>query len=517
MALSIRFVVNVSTRDKLLQPVLKAQAVFWNLLTAATIAVMAPSRSTAAIIQCASEMADAKGIKDGHVTRNPVVREKLSSVTTVCAHIDNFVQKHCPVVAGWVFSGTTPVGFDILREQKEPSLDVQSFVASADSTAPSQAFRRVPVGEFRGLLRDEITSLVVESIAVNTTAIEAPDAEQPDFIGRKTEIALLTFAKDSLGMEDVGQERANRKGLKARNLTTPMRGGLTTTLVQLNEATYRLHVHGNARALVQYCTRTTGDGSGGTSEDMATNVAEIASATAILQTQYPHPMRFVGIAYRDFSEASLSALGGFHCAEVSRLMEEMTLLAIIGVHTPLRLDAFSGVLACQKSGVSVRLLCDDDIKYAGTVAKGCGIYTDDGIMIEGPVFGNLSDDESLRILPRTQVLAAAGPLEKVLMIKRLQSEGEVVAVVGGSYQDDLPLGAGNVGICLDVGATEAAKKRCGILLMNDSFSSYLTAIYWGRGVTAFIWRIIRVRITCFRVTIFRPSMSMGLHVRSSLV
>ncbi|KAL6245750.1 plasma membrane calcium [Rhinocladiella similis] len=53
--------------------------------------------------------------------------------------------------------------------------------------------------------------LVLDSIALNSTAFEGEEAGVLSVIGSKNETALLIFARDSLGMSSVGEERANAK------------------------------------------------------------------------------------------------------------------------------------------------------------------------------------------------------------------------------------------------------------------------------------------------------------------
>ena len=58
---------------------------------------------------------------------------------------------------------------------------------------------------------------------------------------------------------------------------------------------------------------------------------------------------------------------------------------------------------CRLPGITVRMVTGDNITTAKAIARECGILTDDGIAIEGPVFREKSLEELLEIIPKIQV------------------------------------------------------------------------------------------------------------------
>ena len=76
---------------------------------------------------------------------------------------------------------------------------------------------------------------------------------------------------------------------------------------------------------------------------------------------------------------------------------------LVVVQDPVRKEVPDAVLTCQKAGITVRMVTGDNVHTAQHIARECGILTETGVALEGPVFREMPEDELIKILPKLQV------------------------------------------------------------------------------------------------------------------
>jgi Ca2+-transporting ATPase len=96
------------------------------------------------------------------------------------------------------------------------------------------------------------------------------------------------------------------------------------------------------------------------------------------------------------------------------------------------------------------------------------------------------------VLPKLQVLARSSPEDKRVLVMRLKALGEIVAVTGDGTNDAPALKAANIGFSMGIAGTEVAKEASSIVLMDDNFSSIITALMWGRAVNDAVQKFLQV-------------------------
>ncbi|KAJ3103218.1 hypothetical protein HDU96_009373 [Phlyctochytrium bullatum] len=168
--------------------------------------------------------------------------------------------------------------------------------------------------------------------------------------------------------------------------------------------------------------------------------------------------------------------------------------AVVGIEDPLRPGVAEAVADCQRAGVFVRMVTGDNILTARSIASKCGIFTKGGLVMEGSYFRKLTDAERMALLPRLQVLARSSPTDKQLLVSNLKAMGETVAVTGDGTNDGPALKLADIGFSMGIAGTEVAKEASSIILMDDSFSSVVNAIVWGRGVNDSVKKFLQFQL-----------------------
>jgi Ca2+-transporting ATPase len=177
------------------------------------------------------------------------------------------------------------------------------------------------------------------------------------------------------------------------------------------------------------------------------------------------------------------------------LAQDLTLIGIMGIEDHLREGARADVAKCQRAGVRVIMCTGDHVLTAHSTATRCGILTSDGIVMEGPVFRQLDQSEMAEIVPRLQVLARSSPEDKRILVETLKSLGEIVGVTCDGANDGPALKTANVGFSMGIAGAEVAGGASDIILMDDSFSSIVKAIMWGRCVNDAVRKFLQYRLS----------------------
>jgi len=173
---------------------------------------------------------------------------------------------------------------------------------------------------------------------------------------------------------------------------------------------------------------------------------------------------------------------------------DLICIGLVGIKDPVRPEVPRAVRQCQRAGIFVRMVTGDNLATAKTIARECGILTD-GLAMEGHEFRALSEAQMDRILPRLQVLARSTPIDKYTLVKRLKENGEVVAVTGDGTNDAPALNEAHVGLAMGIAGTDVAKEASDIIILDDNFSSIVSAVMWGRCVFDNIRKFLQFQLT----------------------
>ncbi len=175
--------------------------------------------------------------------------------------------------------------------------------------------------------------------------------------------------------------------------------------------------------------------------------------------------------------------------------EGMIFDGFVGIADPLRAEVRDAVHACKRANIEVKMLTGDNIVTATAIAEELGLLAGGGIAVEASYLEGLSDEEFSKVLPSVRVIARSTPLLKMRVVKELKAEGNVVAVTGDGINDAPALKNADVGIAMGISGTEVSKEAADIVLLNDSFSTIVTTVKWGRGIYENFKRFIQFQLT----------------------
>ncbi|KAG8787244.1 hypothetical protein FRC15_009643 [Serendipita sp. 397] len=503
-ALMIKFFVQLKTKPNRTSNA-KAMSFVQILIISVTLVVVAVPEGLPLAVTLALAFATKRMTKENLLVRVLDSCETMANATVVCTDkTGTLTQNVMHVVAGSV-----GVHAKFVKNLKE-NVNRTENKDSANARKHTEDFP-IEQDDINTVLPPALRVTFNEAIAVNSTAFEDVDPEtgEVDFVGSKTETALLRFAKDSK-WPSYRQTRANAQIVQLLPFDSERK--YMGVIVRHGDK-FRAYFKGASEILTKQCTRHVVVAqpdhpvSGG-SEDDPIETTEITDLTKenIANTIifYANQMlRTIAICYRDVDVWPPPGKGTDE-VPLSELVHELTLIAITGIEDPLRPSVRDAIADAHHAGVTVKMCTGDNVLTARSIAAQCGIYSPGGIIMEGPVFRRLTDAERQEVVPHLQVLARSSPEDKQVLVETLMSQGEIVGVTGDGTNDGPALKEANVGFSMGIAGTEVAKEASDIILMDDNFASIVSAIIWGRcvndSVRKFLQFQISVNITAVLIT-----------------
>lgn len=308
--------------------------------------------------------------------------------------------------------------------------------------------------------------VMLENYCLNSTADLYYENDIVRFVGNPTEGALLVSAKKcGVDYKDF-REKAEICELypfssDTKNMTSCIKKG----------DGYVVYTKGSPEKIIALCSLT--------EEERGIAEADIVS----LQKRARRVIAFAHKYVKELPKDRADAESG------------MSFDGFVGIADPLRAEVYDAVRACKTAGIEVKMLTGDNIVTATAIAEELELLGEGGKAVEASYLENLSDEEFAKVLPAVRVIARSTPLLKMRVVKQLKSEGNVVAVTGDGINDAPALKNADVGIAMGISGTEVSKEAADIVLLNDSFSTIVTTVKWGRGIYENFKRFIQFQLT----------------------
>lgn len=227
---------------------------------------------------------------------------------------------------------------------------------------------------------------------------------------------------------------------------------------------------------------------------------------------------------------------------------------MVGIRDNNRPDVPEAIKKCHHAGITVRMVTGDNINTAIAISKDVGIIEpleapqckniaahykkfveekpeeakrgirtgECPIALEGEVFRvicggitkkvgenkndmeiTLNDKEAFKhTVQKLKVIARASPEDKFILVFGLKELGNIVAVTGDGTNDAPALKQAHVGFAMGIRGTDIAKDAADVVLLDDSFSSIVTACKYGRNIYDCIRKFVQFQLTTNVVAVF---------------
>lgn len=316
------------------------------------------------------------------------------------------------------------------------------------------------------------TEWLAFNAAINSTAHLEEKEGKIVSIGNSTEGALLIWLKEN--KKDYAAIRA-KAFVMHKAVFSPERKIMSTTINQSGEEVTL--VKGAPEIIIASCKSMMQQD--GTIQNL--DAIDLGSIRQAMEQAASQAMRVLGFAIKQKTTDSDDAL---------------TLCGFICIQDPLRPEVRNAIADCKSAGIQVIMITGDNPITANAIGVEAGLAIEGKTeLITSDMLAQMTDEQVKEHLPKLTILARAKPLDKYRIVKLLQEMQHVVAVTGDGTNDAPALKKADVGLSMGITGTEVAKEASKIVLLDDSFSTIVKAVLWGRALYENIQRFLQFQLT----------------------
>ena len=168
---------------------------------------------------------------------------------------------------------------------------------------------------------------------------------------------------------------------------------------------------------------------------------------------------------------------------------DYTWVGLLGMEDPVRTGVVEAIQVAQHAGIQVKVITGDYRRTAERIAASIGLLKEGDQALEGVQVAQMSDEQLQSQVKTTAVFARIRPQDKLRIIKALQANGEVTAMIGDGVNDAPALKRANIGVVVG-SATDVAKETADLILLDNNFRTVVAAIEEGRIIFANIRKVV---------------------------
>lgn len=320
---------------------------------------------------------------------------------------------------------------------------------------------------------------LIENVCINSSANVEYNLDQPQFIGSSTECALLV-GYDKARKEQGGlsyQERRERATVE-KVIPFSSEEKSMSTILKDGEG-FLAYTKGSPEKVLSLCSHIALEG-----KILPLDDAMRKSVEEKVEGFQRQAMRLLAFAHKNLETW-----------QEDTKLEGMVYDGFAAITDPLRNDVKAAVDTCRAAGIDLKMLTGDNVVTARAIAKELDMLDDNCLVLEARDVEQMDDQELLEKVEKIRVIARSTPGTKLRVVRALKSLGNVVAVTGDGINDAPAIKNADVGIAMGVTGTEVSKEASDVVLLDDSFSTIVRAVHWGRGIYENFQRFIQFQLT----------------------
>lgn len=154
-------------------------------------------------------------------------------------------------------------------------------------------------------------------------------------------------------------------------------------------------------------------------------------------------------------------------------LQDLVYMGIVGITDPPRPLVRESIDILRQSGVTVKMVTGDSQETAVAVANLIGLDTVHHQILSGVDMDQMSDMQLEKVINNVSIFYRVTPRHKVMIVKALQSTGNIVGMTGDGVNDGVALKRADIGIAMGKNGTDVCKEAADMILVNDDFHTIM--------------------------------------------
>ena len=437
-------------------------------LTGISLAVAAVPEGLPAVVTIVLALGVQQMIKKNAIIRRLPAVETLGATTVICSDKTGTLTQNEMTVRKLVFP------------EREIEVDGVGY-------QPSGQFRErnTPIQPDE----DEAISLLLKAVTLcnNSYLRKMEGKEQWEIVGDPTEGALVVVGEKAGYRKEVLENKYPR----LRELIFNSERKRMSTIHQSPEGKVFLFSKGAPEQVLACCNTFRSDSKVfPLSQSQKEKVIEQNNGLAL------EALRVLAVAYREINTQELEDIVNKNKLDVDKTESNLTFLGLIAMLDSPREEAVEAVKICRRAGIRPVMITGDYKLTARVIAEQLDIYRPGDNIITGSELEKMSQEELEEVVMKTTIFARVSPRHKMRIVLALQKNSQVVAMTGDGVNDAPAIKKSDIGIAMGITGTDVTKEAADMVLVDDNFSSIVSAVEEGRKIYQNIQKFIHYLLSC---------------------
>ncbi len=437
-------------------------------LTGISLAVAAVPEGLPAVVTIVLALGVQQMIKKNAIIRRLPAVETLGATTVICSDKTGTLTQNEMTVRKLVFP------------EREIEVDGTGY-------QPSGQFRQenTPIQPDE----DETISFLLKAAALcnNSYLKQIEGKDQWEIVGDPTEGALVVVATKA-GYQ---KEELENRYPRLRELLFNSERKRMSTIHRTPEGKEMLFSKGAPEQILERCTSFRSNSKIlPLSQSQKEEIIEQNNRLAL------EALRVLAVAYREIGQQERENIAQKNKLDVDKTESGLIFLGLIAMIDSPREEAMEAVKICRRAGIRPVMITGDYKLTAQVIAEQLDIYRPGDKIITGSELEKLSQEELEEVVMKTSIFARVSPRHKMRIVLALQKNNQVVAMTGDGVNDAPAIKKSDIGIAMGVTGTDVTKEAADMVLVDDNFSSIVSAVEEGRKIYQNIRKFVSFLLSC---------------------